>query len=129
MVLAAGLMAQSIISKLNLRLEWLIVQPLNRAQDAIREAEKRLPKTRKSKPNKRRFRKPIANFQILDYVQARPQGGELVAQCPLCSNEGHDTHQDNLRIRSDGSVFCCVYGGPNEVHKVQDIVSSILWKS
>jgi len=111
------------------QLEWLASQALNSAQDAIKEAEKQRSKSRKRKVNKRRFHNSIDHFQVLDYVQARPQGGVFVAQCPLCSNEGHDTHQDNLRIRSDGSVFCCVYGGPNEVHKVQEIIASLLWKS
>jgi len=113
------------------QLEWLAVQPLNRAEDAIREAERF--KNLVSKPirslslcnqYKSIYRHPAIN--ILDYVDYRQSGGEFVAQCPLCAGAGHDRHRDNLRIKPDGSIFCCVYGGPGQVHKAPDIIKSLL---
>jgi hypothetical protein len=105
------------------------VQPLNRAEDAIRQAERHRPEVSKAKTNHRRFRSNHnGQFSILDHVQARRQGGSMVAQCPLCAKEGHDAHEDNLTINSDGSKFCCVYGGPNQVHKVRQIMTCLLWQ-
>lgn len=65
------------------------------------------------------------HISILGLVDARRCGNELVAQCRLCADEGHDRHQDNLRIKLDGSVFCCVYGGTGQVHKGRDIMQAL----
>jgi hypothetical protein len=114
------------------QLEWLAAQPLNSALAAIKEAERKLAKVSKQEANKRPVsrspRMQIGRFPIMDYVQARPQGSSMVAQCPICANEGHDMHQDNLMIKSDGSAFCCVYGGPNQVHQGGDIIKFLIWK-
>jgi hypothetical protein len=108
------------------QLEWLALQPLNRAEDAIREAEKHRPKSNKENFRRMSLSKQSGRFPILDYVQTRSQSGSMVAQCPLCADEGHDRHQDNLKITSDGSAFCCVFGGPNQVHKNRDIISALV---
>ncbi|CAN5139751.1 hypothetical protein BH10CYA1_BH10CYA1_58480 [soil metagenome] len=109
------------------QLEWLAAQPLNRAEDAIREAHKQRPVSTPTRRSVGRvYPKLSKGFSVLNYVQARNQGGALVAQCPLCAHEGHDKHQDNLRITSDGSIFCCVYGGPNQVHKIRDIMTILV---
>jgi hypothetical protein len=118
----------------NLRsqLEWLAGQPLNRAEDAIREAEKHRaqakPMAVKRRIASKRINGKSGGFQILDHVVARQVGREQVAQCPLCAQEGHDQHQDNLKIKTDGTTFCCVYGGPDQVHKVGAIISALIWR-
>jgi hypothetical protein len=111
------------------QLEWLALQPLNRAEDATREALKHSPKQGNENFRRMSPSKQSGHFPILDYVQVRSESGSMVAQCPLCADEGHDRHQDNLKIRSDGSVFCCVFGGPNQVHKCRDIIAALKWKS
>ena len=114
---------------LQIQLQWLARQPLNRAEDAIREAEKHRPKRAPSAASRRlktRRSTGLTRLQILDHVDARSVGSELVAQCPVCASEGHDQHRDNLRIKPDGSAFCCVYGGPNQVHQVCDIALELL---
>ena len=98
----------------NLRsqLEWLAVQPLNRAEDALRESETHKPETKlvadKSRSRRRDFSAKPGLFRILEFIDARPVGKELAAQCPLCALEGHDRHRNKLRIKPDGSTFCCV---------------------
>jgi len=62
---------------------------------------------------------------VLELVEARRIGRELVAQCPVCAAEGHDRHRDNLRIKPDGSVFCCTFGGPGQIHKTRDIIRAL----
>lgn len=114
------------------QLEWLAVQPLNQAQDAIREAEKHAPKTKLviAKPRYRKNRRGVngfAPFNILDYVNYRRAGNSLITQCPVCAGEGHDKHKDNLHITLDGSKFCCWFGGqPGKTHTRQDIVNALL---
>ncbi len=114
----------------NLRdqLEWLAAQPLNRAKDAMREAEKHRPKLKPKTPNtkRRHIGGRFVHFNILDLVQARSVGSSMVAQCPLCHLEGHDQHQDNLHISSDGQKWCCVFGGPGQVHKNREIVQALM---
>jgi hypothetical protein len=114
------------LENLQNQLQWMIGQPVNSAFDAIREAEiHRIPITRHRLIP---FRTPLptaSNVRILDLVMARRVGSELVAQCPLCLQEGHDRHQDNLRISLDGSKFCCVYGGPSKFHKNPHIVRAL----
>lgn len=105
------------------QLQWLFRQPLNSAFDAIRESEiHRGPLT----PFGMRLHKSKAfDVRILDLVVVRRVGSEFVTQCPLCLEEGHDRHQDNLRISLDGSKFCCVYGGPSTFHKNPQIVRAL----
>jgi hypothetical protein len=110
---------------INSQLQWLAMQPLNSAADAIRQAERHKPEPIAPMPTRPRFGKSLGSFpkfSILEHVYARQGGSELVARCPLCAREGHDQHEDNLKIKSDGSTFCCVYGGPNMVHTTRDIV-------
>ncbi len=107
------------------QLEWLARQPLNKAADAIREAEAHRPAPHLSRTPRNQFA-PRVQFQILNYMDAISRGGELVAQCPICALEGHDRHQDNLRIKADGSKFCCVFGGPSQVHRNRDIIRLLL---
>ncbi len=103
------------------QLEWLALQPVNKAAHVIAEVEKHTAKNlslRKKQANGKKSkdcRKHSIN--ILDYVNARPSGHGLIAQCPLCASEGHDSHCDNLHISADGKLFCCVYGGPAAIHK------------
>jgi hypothetical protein len=109
------------------QLEWLAVQPLNRAEDAIKEAEKHKPKQEPTKLKLfRRWRG--GRFEctsILELVEGRKVGGRHLAQCPLCALEGHDRHRDNLHISLDGTKWCCVFGGPNQVHKSRDIILAL----
>jgi hypothetical protein len=111
------------------QLNWLAVQPLNNAEDAIREAKKHkvivMPAS-KLLPNSQYWHNDYQPFNILEYVNYRKVGNEYVAQCPLCADEGHDRHKDNLKIKLDGSTFCCVYGGPGQIHHTQDIKAFLL---
>ena len=114
------------------QIEWLSEQPLNRAEDAVREAQKHKP------PEKPIRRAPdyahllnnadaSPHFNILNYVDYRRAGGSFVAQCPVCANEGHDRHSDNLHITDDGSIFCCWFGGqPGKIHRRRDIIVCVL---
>lgn len=111
------------------QLAWLAVQPVNSAEDALREAQRHRPKV-KRETVRRRVRSVLNtrhDFQILDFVDAREVGREWVAQCPLCRNEGHDRHEDNLKIWNGGSAFCCVFNGPSQVHKNRDIIAALVW--
>lgn len=110
------------------QLTWLAEQPLNDACAALELAKEHKPIIL---PPIRSIRKysNTANYNkinILDFVQSRRLGKELAAQCPLCAAEGHDKHRDNLRISTDGTKFCCWYGGAAEVHKSKDIVRALL---
>ncbi len=108
------------------QLQWLAEQPLNRAEDVIREANKH-SKTLNStaRPFVREAgRSPRVN--ILELVDFRRVGEKLVAQCPICALEGHDQHRDNLQSTLDGSRFCCVFGGPGRVHKTGEIIKEVL---
>jgi hypothetical protein len=106
------------------QLYWLAEQPLNDASAAIE-----LAKVHKSivLPQIRQVRKYRGSHfvNILDFIQARRSGKELVAQCPLCAAEGHDRHRDNLRISQDGQKFCCWYGGAAAIHRTGDIVRAL----
>ncbi len=111
------------------QLEWLAVQPLNRAEDAIREDDKHKQIPKQTKPSLKRQHRKTGKFRrinILEYVDHRKSGQGFIAQCPLCAIEGHDRHRDNLRITADGLKFCCVYGGPAQVHKTDDILNALL---
>lgn len=59
------------------------------------------------------------------FTDWRQKGNEMVRQCPLCVAAGHDKSMDNLRVSQDGSKFCCVYGGPGQVHKAGDIIKAL----
>ncbi len=73
----------------------------------------------------RQYQQSFTAFSIFDYgSSSRKVGHELAAPCPLCVREGHDKHGDNLRISHDGK-FNCVFGGPNEIHKVPDIIQAL----
>ena len=110
------------------QLLWLAAQPLNRADDAIKEATRQAPPVR---PVPRLRTHGSYNyrgsecFNILKYVEYRQQGNGFIAACPCCVADGHDQHRDNLRISLDGAKFCCVFGGPNEVHKVVQIIQML----
>lgn len=108
------------------QLEWLVVQPLNSAKDAIHEAERHRPPKEPTIRNQRRYSTKMTNYiNILDHVDHRRVGNDLVAQCPLCAQEGHDRSRDNLHITRDGSKFCCVFGGPSQVHQAKDIIDHL----
>lgn len=63
------------------------------------------------------------SFRITDYInasQCKQIGRDLAAPCPVCRQEGRDKHGDNLRISPNGK-YCCVLGGPGQVHRQVDI--------
>ncbi len=110
------------------QLLWFTQQQLNSAKHVMRLAsylrhlDKQRDRSKLVRPIlKRRF--SSKRFNVLDVVSDRRRvGNGWVAQCPLCAMEGHDRSKDNLRITLDGSKFCCVYGGPNNVHTVRDLI-------
>lgn len=67
------------------------------------------------------------DFDVWDYVgdDYRMVSTEYVAQCPVCANEGHDNHNDNLHILSDES-FICMFGTPGKTHSRQQIIDAFL---
>jgi len=107
------------------QLEWLAAQPLNRAVDASRESERHRPISKselKAPQPKRAFFGSNGQFNLLDYVNVRRTGKGLVAACPVCEEEGHDRHRDNLSISIDGKKYCCWYGGqPGKIHTASSI--------
>jgi hypothetical protein len=108
------------------QLEWLTKQPLNQSEKIIRivKALRQQDKLKQS-PFKKHLSlsKPFQKINILSLIQnVRRRGLTYIAQCPICAIEGHDKHEDNLRIKLDGSTFCCVYGGPGKIHKTHQIV-------
>jgi hypothetical protein len=112
------------------QLEWLAAQPLNRAEDAMREAQRHRPIPPNSCTKIPKNALPYRGFDILNYVEARREGNGFVAACPCCRSEGHDRHGDNLHISSDGKKFCCWFGGqPSGIHRARAIVSALLVKS
>ncbi len=112
------------------QLEWLAAQPLNSAAALVAYAEELERRERATNPPKR-IPPPVSGGtrrNILELVpehQRRRLGSEIVAQCPACAESGGDTHADNLRIKVDGSTFCCVEGGPGRVHKQRDILRAL----
>lgn len=115
------------------QLEWLAAQPRNRAIDANRLSEQHRPASRtvvKAPPSKRPFLRSHGEFNILDYVNARRSGNRLVAACPVCEEEGHDRHRDNLSISTDGKKYCCWYGGqPGKIHTSSAIRQRLMSRS
>lgn len=113
------------------QLAWLDVQPRSsaavvnrivatlRVHDKKKAGQKRFfPSTNSSQSSPTSFR----NFRILEVVNARKMSAGYEAQCPICRIEGHDHHEDNLRISSDGTTFTCVFQGPGMVHKAPQII-------
>lgn len=109
----------------NEQLIWLAQQPLNKATDAIREANTHAIKRPTVIPGKKKTSGRVYRTDIRKHVTTRLSRNQLVAQCPLCAAEGHDAHEDNLHITPDGTRFCCVYGGPAQVHKNPDILKAL----
>lgn len=117
------------------QLEWLSAQTPNQAamlaqlaqELRMRElANRRLPARAFREQEQRKNNQIRSNQSILALVEnTRLLGKEHVAQCPLCAIEGHDKHRDNLHISLDGTKFCCVYGGPGQVHNAQDIINAL----
>lgn len=112
------------------QLNWLAEQPLNSADKLLRittELHKADHARRRLKPLNllpRSYDQPLT--PILDLVtDKRKLGNDWATQCPLCAIEGHDDQRDNLRISLDGKKFCCVYGGPGQVHKAGDIAQAL----
>lgn len=113
------------------QLMWLAQQPLNRAANVIAVARKLRhfdaePKRYRLDPVIRPYKTgSVQPVNILELISdKRKIGTGWAAQCPVCAREGHDRHRDNLRIRLDGQKFCCVYGGPGQVHKGREIVAA-----
>lgn len=109
------------------QLKWFSAQPLNEAAkwQRIAQALDQIDQARLERS--KQWRKPKANnfgepVDIRKYVELHQRGSELVGACPLCRAEGHDRHGDNLRASLDGQKFCCVYGGPAQVHRGAEII-------
>lgn len=115
--------------ELRAQLEWLSVQPLNSARKVsviVSEFESVLD--RQISRSGTRRRSTSGTFPQLDLIRLlkpRLVGNEWMTQCPICAAEGRDRSKDNLRISIDGDKFCCVQGGPGQVHKGRDIIRSI----
>ncbi len=121
-----GLFESCAAKDIESQLIWLANQPLNDAATAIELAELHKPLVLPSRPFVSSYRNSnCGRIDILDFVQARRLGKELAAQCPICAAEGHDLHQDNLRISQDGQKFCCWYRGAGQIHKGRDIIQAL----
>ena len=109
------------------QVQWLEQFPLNQPERISRLAEAvRVQESRKRYPPRqlrvREFRTGENILDLLPPSHRRWSGREWIARCPICAAEGHDKHCDNLRIAANGEQFCCVYGGPGQVHKGADII-------
>jgi hypothetical protein len=118
----------------SLQLEWLMEQPLSSARivtDAalcLVDADERQVGSRSiiggtMRHTDRPFRDSAPILQLVSNL--RRSGSGYVAQCPVCAVEGHDKSRDNLRISPDGSKFCCVYGGPAQIHEAREILDAL----
>jgi hypothetical protein len=107
------------------QLLWLADQRPNSAKSAIANADKYLGPNKHVSKSISQSRKNYS-VNILDLVDSPKRiGANLVTACPLCVKEGHDSHGDNLSISLDGQRFCCLYGGPGEVHKGPTIIQAL----
>lgn len=117
---------QDIISQL----EWLESFVPNKAAHLLNLAAELEERERLSRRATRSVAHPrtTSGANILELVpesERRRMGPEWSARCPACALGGADTHGDNLRIKLDGSNFCCVEGGPGRVHKQRDIIRAL----
>jgi len=126
-----GCLAQDIKSQL----AWLNAQPLN-SSDAFATFSPELARRREAA---RKWMAPQivtprtigaggANFlDLVNHagIEAKPNGKDLAAPCPLCRQEGHDKTGDNLRLSRDGRLMSCVYGGVACQHKGKDILKAL----
>jgi len=102
------------------QLMWLLEQPLNDVTDLLES----IPKIAE-KPSQKR--KVVQNkVPLLDEFpnwewQEQPSG-ELIGQCPLCREEGHDVKANNLALNPETNVLYCHYS--NGVHTFRQILEA-----
>ncbi len=111
------------------QLEWLSEQPLNPSESVQIFANQLREFDKDNSERKSTIRRSSFEYRqnILELIsEKRKTGRDWAAQCPLCAAQGGDNHRDNLRISLDGTKFCCVFGGPGQIHKAKDIIQALI---
>jgi hypothetical protein len=112
------------------QLAWFINQPLNESSKLL-ELVAEIEKHREPEFTIIRRSDRCSDFSIWDHVQkhhCRKVGSEHVMQCPVCSQEGHDRHKDNLHILADDN-FLCMYSQPGITHSRKQIIQALTGRS
>lgn len=120
------------------QLKWFYAQPVNsgpvvsQISTQVRDRESRIADQTFVPTGMKRatLTKKTEKTDLLEIIpshQRKRIGSSWLAQCPVCAAEGHDHSCDNLHIDpSDGTLFCCWYGGqPGKIHTAVDIINAL----
>lgn len=117
------------------QLKWFADERVNEAADLLKFASELQMRVLVNKQNIKRgsangktkatVQMSVPNNILQLVADVRKVGNGFVAACPVCMDEGHDKHKDNLHISLDGRLFCCWYNGqPGLYHTAKDILEA-----
>lgn len=104
------------------QLFWICEQRMN-SSELVLEFIDNLPLIKE--PTKRKTSLRLNNGDLLelfptDWPMKDMPNGEIVARCPRCAHEGHDTQCNNLSINPTENILYCHYG-----HDFMNILTSL----
>lgn len=116
------------------QLEWFNSQPLNSTEEILRignwqnELAKAQAKYQTNFTKVKPKNQGPTVLEMLEMLHADrlDKGDRWLYQCPLCKQEGHDTHKDNLHVSKENTWYGCFYGGWSDKHKPKMIYKSLL---